>query len=383
MTSGAATNNPFLDGLMPLAASDRGIWAPVDSMETNMTMGDYAHSMAEMAPKLRACLFEPGTHQASMGTLAECYDAVCRLEALVGEFREASPDADLMNAKHAGIDLGGALMRLRDAMQMGLGTTVPDMIAIVKEIIETAIGVHEDEMHTDEENPASSRDMRDTMAEDTVLKLRDAESKLATLTNEKAVLANDKAILASENQTLTTKVAGLELQLADRNSKVTGLEAELKTLRDNETKRAQADETAAVDLAYATYKDKKNLTDANKKQMLLTYRNDRPLFDELYPPVAPDQRHLQRTLSARESPAVRQGQGVPPVAAPPSVMLGHNAWNGGGGQMVGVQAPPQQKRAYAEQIATLTDEKVKKGMSREQATVDARRELTQAPPVLT
>ena len=297
MTSGALTNNPFLDGMTPFLASDRGTGAAVDNTETQMNGSDYAYSVAEMAPKLRACLFDTGTHQATMGTLAECYDAVCRLEALVDEFREANADADLMTAKHAGIDLGGALKRLRDAMQLGLGITVPDMLQLVKEMIETAMGVHVEERHTDE-LPASSRDMRDTSMADEALKLRDAETKLATLMSEKAVLAN-------ENQTLNTKVAGLELRLADRDSKLTAAETELKTLRDADTARKNADEIAAVDTAFATYKDAKQLTDANKKQMLLTYRNDRPLFDELYPMVAPDQRHLMRQIAppaARPSP---------------------------------------------------------------------------------
>jgi hypothetical protein len=112
--------------------------------------------------------------------------------------------------------------------------------------------------------------------------------------------------------------------------------------------------------------------------MLLTYRNDRPLFDELYPAVAPDQRHLQRTLSARQNPATAQG--VPPVAAPPAFMMNQNAWNG---PSVGVQAQPQQKRDYAERLAALTEEKVGKGMPREQAVVAARREMNQAPAVTT
>jgi hypothetical protein len=231
------------------------------------------------------------------------------------------------------------------------------------------IGEHVEDLHPDE-TPASSRDMRDTMDEN-VVKLRDAETKVVALTNEKA--------------TLETKVAGLELQLADRTSKVTALEAEVKTLRDNEAKRAETDETAAIELAYATYKDTHKLTDAHKKSMLLTYRHDRETFDKLYPPVAPDQRHLQRNLSNRTSPGIQQGGGVPPVAAPPAFMLNQNAWAGGNGngQPVGFQAPAQQKRDYAERLTTLAEEKVKAGMPREKAIVEARRELTQAPPVHT
>jgi len=375
MTSGAFTNNPFLDGLMPLAASDRGTGMSVNSnTEEAMTASDYAHSMAEMAPKLRACLFDQGSHLAGMATMTECYDAVCRLEALVDEFRDANPDADIMSARHAGIDLGGALMRLRDAMQMGLGITVSDMLEIVKGMIETAMGVHKDEMHTDEE-PASSREMgnRNMADQETTLKLRDAESKLATLMSEKAVLA-------SENQTLNTKVAGLSLELKDRDATISTQAAELKTLRDNEKLRADADEKTAVDTAFATYKDIKKLTDLDKEQMLLTYRGNPDLFLRLYPSVAPDQRHLQRNLSNRQSPATQQN-GVPPVAAPPAFM-NQNAWNGSS-PSVGVQAPALQKRDYAEQLTRLSDAKVKTGMSREQAIVEARREMNQAPAVLT
>jgi hypothetical protein len=131
-------------------------------------MTDYAYSMDEVMPKLRACLFAPGSHAAEMGTYAECYDALCRLESLVDEFREMNPDADLMSAVHGGANLGAQLKALRDAMQMGLGITVPDLLVLVKEMIEQAIGVHEDDMHTDEEHPPSSREMGDrNMADDT------------------------------------------------------------------------------------------------------------------------------------------------------------------------------------------------------------------------
>lgn len=371
MTSGALTNNPFLDGMAPLAASDRAE-SFVDNMETSKYMGDYTHSMAEMAPRLRACLFEPGTHQASMGTLAECYDALCRLEALVDEFRAANADADLMSAKHAGVDLGGALTRLRDALQMGLGVTVPEMLDLVKRMIREAIGAHEDEMHEkDEEDAAvSSRDMGDrTMHEDTI-KLRDAESKLVALMNDNATL-NAKLRDAESNA----------VTLADR---VKMLEGENARLLSAQKARDEQDEKNAIENAFATYKDVKRLTDAEKTGWMLTlYRANRQQFETTFPAVRQDQQHLQRTLSARQSPALQQNGGVPPVAAPPPTMMNQNAWLGGGGMGFGVQAQPQDKRAYAERLAALTDEKVQKGIPRERATVEARHELNQPTPTVT
>lgn len=360
MTSGALTNNPFLDGLMPVAASDRGTGKPVENTETiQMKLGDYEFDAADVMPKLRMGLFGTGTHQSDMATAAECYDAICRIEAAYADCVDETPGAEPIRVQ-------GALKRLRESMNLGMGITVPEMLALVKQIVENMIGEHVEEMHPDEEIPPSSREMGNkTMADKEItIQLRDAENKLATL--------------MSDLQARDTELAGLKLTLKDREATIASQNVELATLRDNDKKRAEADEAVAVDTAFATYKDTKKLTDLDKEQMLLTYRGNRDLFNKLYPVVAPDQRHLQRTLSNRQSPGTHvQGVGVPPMAAPPAVMLNQNAWNGQSGSMVGVQAPPQQKRAYAEQLATLTETKVKGGMPREQAVIAARRELTQ------
>ena len=39
-----------------------------------------------------------------MGTLAECYDAVLSASKLADESEKRTPGADMMTAKHAGID---------------------------------------------------------------------------------------------------------------------------------------------------------------------------------------------------------------------------------------------------------------------------------------
>lgn len=302
MTSGALTNNPFLDGMQPLAASDRGGGAAVGNMETNTNMGDYAYSMAEMAPRLRACLFDPGTHQATMGTLAECYDAVCRLEALVDEFRETNPGADLMSAKHAGVDLGGALMRLRDALQMGLGVTVPEMLALVKQMIQEAIGVHEEEMHTDEEAAISSRVMGDRTMDENTIKLRDAESKLVALMNDNATL-NAKLRDAESNA----------VTLADR---VKTLEGENARLMSAQKARDEQDERSAIEDAFATYKDVKRLSDGDKAGWMLTlYRANPEQFKTTFPPVRADQRHLMRAVVPPGGARPTPGQAATEVRA--------------------------------------------------------------------
>lgn len=347
MTSGALTNNPFLDGMAPLAASDR---AATDAAQGQANMSDYCYSAAEVMPRIRMGLYAIGTPQYEMATAAECMEQMCRLEDTYEQCLAAGCDP---MGDHMGVALGARLKQLRDAMQMGMGMTWPDLFALIKEMIQSAIGGSPD---ADEEDiPPSSAGMRAEMSDKELeIKLRDAETKASTL---------------------EAKAAALELQLNDRTAKLTALESEIAALRDEADKRRLADETSAVETAFATYKDSHRLTDAHKKQMLLTYRSDPSLFATLYPPVAPDQRHLQRTLSARQSPgAATSGQqsGVPPMAAPPAFMMSQNAWMGGN---VGMQAAPMDKRGYAERLYSLAEQKVKGGMSREQANVEARREL--------
>lgn len=342
MTSGALTNNPFLDGMAPLAASDRVAPSVENSTETiTMKMGEYEFEAGDVMPKLRMGLFGMGTHQADMATAAECYDALCRLESAYTECVDEAPGAEMGKVQ-------GALKRLRESMGLGMGITVPEMLALVKQIVSHMIGEHVEDMHTDEEVPPSSRDMgaHEMNDKEIQIKMRDLEATKSTL---------------------ETKVAGLELQLADRNAKAATLESEVKTLRDEAKAREDADVAAKVELAFATYKDTHKLTDAHKRAMRITLLNDQKLFDEMYPPVAPDQRHLQRTLSARPSPSQGNGSDSPVVHM--------SAWAVGTMPGNGMGAPMHDKRAFGDRLLALTDEKVKKGVSREQAVVEARREL--------
>jgi hypothetical protein len=351
MTSGALTNNPFLDGMAPLAASDRETPTVESSTETiTMRMGEYEFEAADVMPKLRMGIFGSSTHQADMATAAECLDGIERLEAAYAECVAEAPGAEMAKVQ-------SALKRLRESMGLGMGMTVPEMLELVKQMIKNMLGEHIDEMHPDED-PASSRDMGAHEMKDQ---------------NEIAIKMRD---LEQAKSTLETKVAGLELQLSERGAKVTALEVEVTKLRDEAKAREEADVAAKVELAFATYRDTHKLTDAHKRAMRITLLNDPKLFDEMYPPVAPDQRHLQRTLSARPSPAAPT-HGVPPVAAPPPFMMSQNAW-AGGGTGVGAQANAAQKREYGERLTALAEEKVRKGMARELAIVEARRELTQS-----
>lgn len=331
MTSGALTNNPFLDGMAPLAASDR--LPPEDTIN----MGDYVHGLNEVMPMLRSCLFEAGSHQCTHATMAEVHEAVCRLQELTDEYRATNPQGDLMSAKHAGVDLGASLTRLRDAMKMDMRTTVPEMLEFIRDMIGDALGITDGEDEEDEDiEPASSRGMRDTMADESV-KLRDAETQVATLMSERNALAS--------------KNATLELQLKERDGKLGALESEVITLRNDAKTRAENDEKKTVNVAFETYKDSHKLTDLHKESMLLTLRHNPEVFHKIYPEVAPANRHLMRDIGNRESPALQQG------ASP----------NGN------ANAPG--KIVTLRDLNDRTDELRKGGMSLEDAIAKAEREL--------
>ena len=80
------------------------------------------------------------------------------------------------------------------------------MLAIVKEMIETAIGVHEEKCT--KKIPPSSREMGNTTMADheITIKLRDAETKLATL--------------MSDLQARDTEVARIQTHLKDRDATI-------------------------------------------------------------------------------------------------------------------------------------------------------------------
>jgi hypothetical protein len=188
------------------------------------------------------------------------------------------------------------------------------------------------------------------------IKLRDAENKLATL--------------MSDLQARDTELAGLKLTLKDREATINAQNAELATLRDNDKKRAEADEAVAVDTAFATYKDTKKLTDLDKEQMLLTYRGNRDLFNKLYPVVAPDQRHLQRTLSNRVNPAAQGGTHGTTVPMGGYQVHGQQVRNGSGN--------------FAQDHFELTQRLMsEEKMPLEKATVEARKRLMAPPSVTT
>lgn len=114
---------------------------------------------------------------------------------------------------------------------------------------------------------------------------------------------------------LETQNDKLSLQLKDAEARATAAETELKTLRDWRAQREDQDVRAVVATAFDTYKDQRQLTDANRESMLRLARADMEAFQEVFPPVAAHQQHLMRRLAGdrtQGAPAATMGATTAP-----------------------------------------------------------------------
>jgi hypothetical protein len=334
LTSVALTNRPFLRGMQQVAARDQQETPMLDATMT---------SHAEFMPRLRAAL-----RLGEMATYKECGDQLNRLRGMCSM-------ADDPTGMHEGVNLGDYLSPMKALMNMPANATLEEMFDAVEEMIDAAIERHEALYHSTDAQTETAAPMADNATEgDTAM--ADAKTLKDTETERDGALAK----LRDEE----AKTAGLSLQLKDAQAKVaeaTALcaakDAEIKLLTDAAQKRADDDASARVEDAFATYKDAKKLTDADKKAMRITLRSDAALFDELYPRVAPNHQHILRDLTGAQGVA-GNGQRV--------TMR----------QAAAVGAAPA--AGYGERVKTLTDKYRKDGLSLEDAIARASKEAKSA-----
>lgn len=135
----------------------------------------------------------------------------------------------------------------------------------------------------------------------------DNDAAMAAGEKESTIMADNELTLKLSE--LTTANADITLQLRDAQGKNATLETELKTLRDEKTLRDAKDLKDEVELAFETYKDSKNLSDADKECMLIVLSANPEKFRASYPQVKPSERHLLRQIVAKREPSVL-GEGV-------------------------------------------------------------------------
>lgn len=297
LSSVALTNQPYLDGLAPLAAKDTAVPAASFAAVTmaGKTMLDApVHSPHAYMPKLRAAL---KMHETA--TPQQCGDVLGRIRDMC---MSAGP-----TGMHSGIQLGDYTSALADIAGASSGSTWQDVFDVIEDMIDAAIGEHVIEDHggvssmpddgTDDgsgdDYPINNTDR--TMSDTQAIALKDAQTKTAELAVSLKDAETKVAKLGAEVSTLTLQLKEATAKATGAEEKLTAATEELKALKDEKAKRDEADLNADVDIAFATYKDKKGLADGDKAHMLSFARSSREAFNKMYPPVAPEHRHLMRT----------------------------------------------------------------------------------------
>jgi hypothetical protein len=324
MTSGALTNNPFLDGMKALVAKD-GLTAVERHEEERPSLVPMrlAHSATEYMPQLRYLL--------RMSDLSTAQEVSDQLDRLREHFDAADQDPD---GNHEGIQLASFLYPLRNMLGATLGMTWNDVFDRIEALIADAIGEVDEELEPGPESGTTlddggGTDMRDRAgdaADDTtttggasanakdiaMADVNEVTMKLGAVTAERDAGAVKLTAAESKLTAAEAKVADLTLSLKDEAGKREAAETSLKVLKDAQDARDAKDVADRVTLAFDTYKDAQKLTEEDKGMMLIVLKAAPESFEKKYPKVPANQQHLLKSLTeTREGAAmVIEGGGV-------------------------------------------------------------------------
>lgn len=312
LTSAALTNEPFLDGMAPLAARD--IAGTVETMGTTLVTASAldrpVHSAHETMPGVKRAM---GLHE--LASPQECSDRLDRI-------RECCMSAGGPAGMFDGVDLSTYTGALRTLVNPTHGMTWDDVFDRVQDMIDAAMDEHLAEYHPEASVGASDPSEEDTTMADEALvtQLTDrattAETKVTTLETQVTGLETEKQTLLTENSTLTLTVkneksradtaetaikdAGVAIVLKDGETLLDAIKrvvAENTALLADKAKRDEADLDAEVMAAFDTYKAARKLTDSDVPHMKRIAKADRDGFRGMYPPVPPSERHLLREIA--------------------------------------------------------------------------------------
>lgn len=139
------------------------------------------------------------------------------------------------------------------------------------------------------------------------LSLKDRDTKLAETTAK--LTAAEKDLSDS-----TVKLADVSTALKEETAKREAAETEAKTLREWKAAEEQKAFDARLNDAFDTYKDERKLAEDDKEMMSLLLKSNPAKFEERFPKVTADKKHLLANLTdGKTGPAETQiddGQGV-------------------------------------------------------------------------
>lgn len=275
LSSAALTNQPFLDGMMPLAAKDTPELKATLETSQSFVLADMLKSLVhrDVLPRIRYALrINDLTTPTEM--MAQC-----------GRLREMCKMADA-NGQAQGIDLHEYMRPLGEAMRMPIGSTWGDVLDAVEGLIKAEIAKHNLERH-------HGARMKETNMETDAQKLAKAESRIAELEKSIKTVEGERDAAREELTTMTdAHDAIFESHAArfgwtEKEKEKHGVPA---LLLSEIEKRDDVDAKAAVEDAFAIHckgKDEKM-----KEGMVKLFKSDRALFEQTYPKVAADKKHL-------------------------------------------------------------------------------------------
>jgi len=313
MTSGALTNNPFLDGLKPLAAKDAG--------EAPLTLSSY--STHEYMPRIKAALF-----MHPLASAAACKSCLSDLRDMVARGGAGTVD---------GVDLMNHLGPLRSLANLPAHATWPEIIDVIEALIDAAMDQHLEEMHPadsdEEEDEEEEAEMADTpaaggqpIAANETQGAKSATEKtpmsnpdeVTALSARVADLEKDKAGINAKALRFEAENAALSTNLSDAEAKIAKLESENRALRDTHAKWESQAAEHDVDEAIANAKGTKfeGVFCSDRRSTLVDWRKSQPaIFAASVPPkVDADKRHLMRDIATgpgRDAPQVQARETFP------------------------------------------------------------------------
>jgi hypothetical protein len=256
----AATNDPFLDGMQPLAASAKRGLAMTPPHEA--------------MPRIKAAL---GLHP--LESLARCSEVLGSLRTAC---MTAADAGKTIADPHEGIDLRGYMSALSEIAPGH--TYTEDLLDAMQEMIDAAIAQHNLERHDSEGSDADIDDDANMAAStpETITMTTNANAQQPT-TAPAAPAAATPPATDTTPAAAPANTEALEARFALRMSE---LEAKNKTLEtqlvEMTTKQRAAGEESQVDALILSGK----LAPASRKMALAYLRADKTAFEAEYPPVS-------------------------------------------------------------------------------------------------
>ena len=337
LSSAGLTNQPFLDGMRPLAARATPTGADVQ-LAGRDPMAQTLKAPGEYMGELRACL---GLHE--LATHADCSAQLERL----------SERCSLMDASfnHEGVNIKDKYLNgLATCAGLGGNPSVQDILDAVEDMIDAAIAEHVEEYHDGGNMRMSAQQSADTTTTNTPAKPEEDTAMEPKTTELTAKITS----LEGEVTTMGTKLAGKDTELTTLTQKLTTLTGSVgevvtlcksagfepkegeglkelvthileanKVLLKAKTDREESDVVADVERAFEHYgPNGLNRVGETQKGDLLTMRRESPKsFQALYKPLTNDEIRLLKRATPREPPR----KPAPQIDPNDPVLMSHTA----------------------------------------------------------